>query len=120
MKSRSGLFMLLVVAVLYVWKSAVPFVRVATPAEGSMEGSARDNFSGLVNLLRRNIAPGDLITACFREWSRSFSREVGQSPDLARELQAVVDGETARPAGKRNPLEAYRKMAGLLSGFRMK
>ncbi len=112
------LLALLALAALYIWKSAVPFVTASLPAEGSMSGGARDNFGGLVNLLRRNIAPGNVITACFGEWSRSFSREIGQNPDLAGQLQVMVNGEKAGPPGKRDPVGAYRKMAGLLANFR--
>jgi hypothetical protein len=80
----------------------------------------RDNFSGLVNLLRRNIAPGYLLNTCFHEWSKSFSREIECSPDLTKQLQSALNDESAKPGGKRDPVALYKKMVVLLSGFRMR
>lgn len=114
------LLALMALAALYVWKSAVPFCGTAAPQEEKPDTGGRDNFSGLVNLLRRNIAPGELLNACFREWSRSFSREIRRSPNLAGQLQAIMDEETARPAGKGSPIAVYGKLTRLLSDFRMK
>ena len=108
---------LLALAALYLWKSAVPF-RIAAADQRSQETGGRDDFSGLVNLLRRNIAPGELLGTCLGEWFKSFSREVKHSPDLARQLQTIGDTEKAQPAGKRDPVAVYRKVAGLLAGFR--
>jgi hypothetical protein len=73
-----------------------------------------------VNLLRRNIAPGELLDACYREWSKSFSREIKHAPDLARQLQTIMAEAKNRPTGKQDPVALYRRMAGLLSGFRLK
>jgi hypothetical protein len=110
---------LLALAALHLWKSAVPFS--AAPAEqGEPEGELRDNFSGLVNLLRRNIAPGELLNTCLGQWLKSFSREAGNAPGLIARLQKALDDEKARPAGKRDPVALYKTMAGLLSGFRMR
>jgi hypothetical protein len=113
------LLALMALAALYVWKNAVPFVSAA-PEQERQEGGGRDNFSGLVNLLRRNIAPGEIMNICYCEWTKSFSREIGHSPALAKQLQTIMDDEKGRPAGKRDPVAVYRKMAGLLSNFRMK
>jgi hypothetical protein len=113
------LLALMTLAALYVWKSAVTFQTAATEKE-RLEGGVRDNFSGLVNLLRRNIAPGELLNTCFREWFKSFSSEIKRSPDLARELQAFIDDDMAKPAGKRDPVAVYQMAAGLLSNFRMR
>jgi len=111
------LLALIALAALYLWKSAVPFHLAAGELE-RQEQEVRDNFSGLVNLLRRNIAAGELLGTCFQQWLHSFSREMRQSPELARQLEAALADEGAKPAGKRDPVAAYRKMAGLLSGFR--
>ena len=108
------LLALMALAALYVWKSAVPFVAMAAPEKEQAEFGVRDNFSGLVNLLRRNIASGELLNACFREWSRSFSREFRNNPALGEQVRAIVSDEAARSAGKRNPLARYREIARIL------
>ena len=114
------LLAILATAALYVWKNAVPFVGAAVSQEGCPEVSARDNFSGLVNLLRRNIPREEIIGACYSEWSRTFSREIGQSPELVRELRAIVAEEKVRPKGKSDQVVVYGKISTLLSGFRMR
>lgn len=113
---------LMALAALYVWKNAVPFVNKPAPEKELREGALRDNFSGLVNLLRRNIAAGELLETCFREWSRSFSREFRQLPALEEQVKAIVAEEAARPAGKRDPPARYREIQSRLKaeGRRLK
>lgn len=113
------LLVLLALAALYVWKNAVTFVYATTSPQEQRE-RGRDNFSGLINLLRRNIAPSDLLNACFHEWSKSFSHEIECSPDLTRQLQSALNDESAKLGGKRDPVALYKKMVVLLSGFRMR
>jgi hypothetical protein len=110
---------LMALAALYVWKSAVPFVAMAAPETEQREFGVRDNFSGLVNLLRRNIAQGELLNTCFREWSRSFSREFRNNPALGEQVRAIVSDEAARPVGKRDPLARYREIARILEKKRL-
>lgn len=114
------LLALLATALLYVWKCGVPFVGVPLQEKEYQEVCGRDNFSGLVNLLRRNIPQEEIIRACFREWSKTFSRELGKSPEIAGELRKIVGDGRGGPAGKSDPVAVYRKISGLLSDFRMK
>lgn len=113
------LLALIALAALYLWKSAVPFHPAARELE-RQEKEVRDNFSALVNLLRRNIAPGELPGTCLQQWLHSFSREVRHHPELVSQLEAALADEGAKPAGKRDPVALYQKMAGLLSGFRIR
>jgi hypothetical protein len=110
---------LMALAALYVWKSAVPFASITVPVKERTGVGVRDNFSGLVNLLRRNIAPGELLTACYREWSRSFSREFRNDPSLGEKVRAIVSCDAARPVGKRDPLARYREIARILEKKRL-
>lgn len=114
------LFALMMLAVLHVWKSAVPFVGILHPEKTQLNGVNRDNFSGLVNLLRRNIVQANLLENCYREWLKSFAREARQRPVMVEQIRKVVERESARPAQKRNPLAAYREIAGILSNFRLR
>jgi hypothetical protein len=114
------LLALLALAALQVWKSAIPFAAVSQLEEVNPEGEKRDHFSGLVNLLRRNIAPHEVMSTCFKEWRHSFSGELKNLPELAGELQKVLDEEQAGPAAKRDPVALYRRMTELLAFFRIK
>ena len=111
------LIALTALAALYVWKSAVSFVVISVPVK-QHEDTLRDNFSGLVNLLRRNIAQADLLDVCFREWSKSFSRENLHNPAIEKQVKSIVSDEAARPSGKRDPLARYREIARVLAGQR--
>jgi hypothetical protein len=111
---------LLATALLYVWKCGVPFVGVPLPEKEYREVCGRDSVSGLVNLLRRNVPREELIGACFREWAKTFSRELGQSPELAGKLRKIIADGRGGQAGKGDPVMVYGKISDLLSEFRMR
>lgn len=101
---------LLVLAVLFIWKNALPFM----PAPG--EESSRDypghilgkeSAAGFVNVLRRNIRAADLLRVCFEEWKKSCAHTV--SAAKLRELQAVIEEENGRKSGERDVVGAYRE-----------
>lgn len=64
------------VAALFLWRNSIPLVppRVAS-AHTSLGGavSGKDSRSGLVNLLRRNIAMPELLKICLTEWKRGIT-----------------------------------------------
>jgi hypothetical protein len=121
-KHRLVPFMMALVALagLYIWKSAIPLVPVPCQETDRYGAASRDNFSGLVNLLRRSVAPGNLMSVCLREWSKTYSREIRQTPELAGQVQTIMDDLEKKPAEKPDPVGIYRKMSGLLSDFRMR
>jgi len=102
---------------LYFWKNAIPLVPSAGSGRTRNSGirTDRDAVSGLVNLLRRNLPPSGLLEACFREWSKSFSREYRDSNATRARIQAIVDQERAKPAAQRDPASGYRKIARILA-----
>lgn len=112
------LIALLTLAALYVWMCAVPLVTMPPPGEGGTTAGGRDNFNGLVNLLRRNIAPADLLVTCFREWSASSTRDYRRFPLLGEQVSAIVAGDAAKPPAKRDPVARYREIADILAAHR--
>ena len=112
------LFALIVLGMLYIWKSAVPFAPMPRREEKLLDGADRDHFSGLVNLLRRNVPPASVLETCHREWLKAFSREIRRQPDMDERIRQLVAHESAKPAQKRDPLTAYHEIAKLLSHFR--
>jgi hypothetical protein len=99
---------LLLLAVLHVWRSAASFLPPAEERradDGVIAG--RDAASGFVNILRRNIAPRDVITAGVAEWKRSFAHRV--------DPQTLARIETLAANSAEQPLAAYQAIARVLS-----
>lgn len=107
------LFALFLIAVLVVWKNAVPLVPPPAPVEGGI--ATRDHFSGLVNLLQRHVTLADLPEATHREWRRSLPKHGYPGEGKRKQIQQQVTAEMKRAAKQRRPLELYRKISKLLS-----
>lgn len=62
----------LVLIVLWLWRNATFSLapRSATTQTDEVV-SGRDSFTGFVHLLRRGIAPGELVRVCVAEWNKS-------------------------------------------------
>ena len=100
------LFALLVPVALFVWKYSTSF----PPAQRSgpprrIEG--RRSFSGLVALLRRNVAPVDLAAACWQEWLKGAPRT------LAPQRRSLVEQELIQTGFQ--PLRALSKIQEILN-----
>lgn len=107
---QGALVALLVVAALVIWRSSVPFVRVAQEEDDDERVEGRDAAEAFSSLLRRSIAPSRILEACIAEWRKSFSR----SPREAAAIEAVLAEENARPARERSPVAAYRRISEAL------
>jgi hypothetical protein len=94
---QGALAMLLVVAGLFVWRSASSFLPPRVNG-GPLTSGERDSREGLAALLRRSVPEADLLPACLAEWGRSGP------PEYRAKL---VDEEIKRWAG-RDPVEGYR------------
>jgi hypothetical protein len=101
---------LLLVAGLFIWKNAsslVPPVPEGDAEHGPVI-AGRDSSSGFVNLLRRGIAPAELINVCFAEWKKSGARLAAISPAQRREVEQLVQQQAAQDPRHRRPVENYR------------
>jgi len=101
---------------LFIWKHSVSFTPRVSEAQAQSEVAGKDSAAGFVNLLRRNIAPRDLLRICFDEWTKSFSRRGTHSIARVDEAQAVFASETARASADRDPLRGYREIRRVLKG----
>jgi hypothetical protein len=91
---------LLCLAALLAWKkNAVLIPRRASTARQPAPTSGNDAFSGMVNLLRRNIAPRDLLRTCLAEWKTTAP---------ARQLARFAGAEPAEPV---EPVRSYNETA---------
>jgi hypothetical protein len=109
------LYGLLIVAGLFLWRQSVPLVppapaRAHDPAGGAVSG--KDSRSGLVNLLRRNISPRELLPTCLAEWRRHAS--FGQSAARTAEMETVIAAEKAPPPER--IVETYRQLCDINTG----
>jgi hypothetical protein len=96
---------LLVVAVLFLWRSASSLLPSRAPrAEQAVTG--RDSLEGMTALLRRGIAEENLVRVCVEEWKKTSlndhkARQKGFS-------EALID--------HKNVVIAYREVARVLGG----
>jgi len=108
---------LAVLALLAAWKSSVPLV----PAHGGSQGerqpvvTEKDQFSGLVNLLRRNIASDRILDACWKEWQRSFAKKRLSSSDGQQKIKEILDMENAAPEKRGGFVKTYNRITTLLA-----
>lgn len=112
-KLHGGSIALLALAALFLWKNSVSFIprRDESPLTAPVTG--RESAAGFVNLLRRSIAPKDLLQTSLDEWHKS-TRLDGRSTAPRRErIRAVVEAYNA--AEKPDVVETYREIAEILN-----
>lgn len=98
---------MLLLAGLYIWQQSIPLTpAAATPSADLAVGVTHDSFSGLVNLLQRNIPANQLLKVCCQEWQKSFKRELQQDAALRKELS---DAMTAQD----DPVTRYQRIVRL-------
>lgn len=93
--------------VLLLWKSGLRFV----PPHGEKVGDnvligGRESTEGFVSLLRRSVAPGEILDTCVREWRKSFEHQ----PAQARKMEVALE----QAAAEKGPVARYRKIAQAL------
>jgi hypothetical protein len=109
---------LLLLAGLFVWKNATPFLAPFTDELARGEIIGKETSAGLVNLLRRNIPPSDVLRVCFEEWTKSLLAGSSHSISRVDQAQAVLEREAARAKIDRDPVRAYRQICAILKGRR--
>ncbi len=111
-----GLFAgLLLLAVLYIWKNAVPFVPPYDEAHDARQAATgKHAAAGFVNLLRRSLPVTDLVPVCFEEWKKSCGHLYRRQPGKLAEAEAMIANQQALPPRQRTPVAAYRAIAEIL------
>jgi hypothetical protein len=105
---------LLVLAGLFIWKNASGLVPPYAEPERQGYIAGKDSAAGFVNLLRRSIAPRDLLPVCFAEWKKSVRQAGPSSATRQQQAEAVFQAENALPPGGRNPIATYKKVCSIL------
>ena len=97
----------LLAVALFIWQSSVPFLPTTAsrlPDPGLVTGKSAEE--GFINLIRRAIAPSELLTVCAAEWRKAFD------PDGRGEKAAHVEKVIATD---RNPVTACQTISQVLS-----
>ena len=109
---------LVFLAGLFVWKNAVSFV----PAHQENSADAlvpavagKESAVGFVNLLRRSIAPSELASVCFTEWTKSRPRGRADLDAKIERAAAVIAEEQARPPRERRPIEIHLRISQIIA-----
>lgn len=97
----------LLAVALFIWQSSVPFLPPAASRRadpGLVIGKSAEE--GFINLIRRAIAPSEILAVCAAEWRKAFDPE-GRSENAAH-LEKVI-------ATDRNPVTACQTISHVLS-----
>lgn len=105
---------LLLLAGLYIWKNSTSLVPAHAEEKGEAFVAGKDSASGFVNLLRRGIAPRDLLGTCFAEWKKSAAATGKTATPRRQQAEAIFQSENSRPNKDRDPVEAYKNIAHAL------
>jgi len=105
---------LLLLAGLFIWKNASSLVPPHAEPEQQGYIAGKASAAGFVNLLRRSIAPRDLLPVCFAEWKKSAGRPGQYSARRRQQAEAEFQAENSLPPRDRNPIATYKKICSLL------
>jgi len=113
-----GVFAALVIlAGLFIWRNSASFMppyeeQLARERGDLVEG--KDSAAGFINLLRRNIAPADLMKVCLEQWNAHFAHTRKPSEAKLEAMQKIIDTENALEPRQRNPVRMYREFCKIL------
>jgi len=106
---------LFALALLFVWQQSASFVPPQEERFAEGGASGKDMMAGFVNLLRSNIAPGDILPACVAEWEKTFAHVQKDEPAVWQQVADAIRAEEARPAKERHPAKLYRVISRILA-----
>jgi hypothetical protein len=109
----------ILLAGLFIWKNSTSLVPPPEDEEEQRFVTGKDSASGFVNLLRRSIAPRDLLAACFTAWKKSGA--AGRfSTARFQQAEAVFNSENAAAGKDRQPVSAYVNISKILGSQKQK
>ena len=109
-----GLFLvLLVMAGLFIWKNALPFIPPEDTYQPTKKDSTlvRDHHDGLVRILQRNITSKDITTVCVREWEKSIAKGKDFLQTKVKRINEIIN----KPQSSKDPVSAYRAINKIIS-----
>ena len=108
---------LILLALLFVWKSAVYFVppRHDGTSVANDVISEKDVAQGLVALLRRNIPVKAIMTACVQEWEKTFKNDRRIAAGTFERVKNVITTRDTSSQKLKDPVAGYQKIYKIIS-----
>lgn len=100
-------------ALLFIWKNSMSFVPRPVDSPSASPVAGLESSAGFQNLLRRSIAPGELLQASLDEWHKAAALDPRTSAGRRAGIRAALEAHNA--AEKPNPVDTYREIARLLN-----
>jgi len=112
-----ALITLMALGLLFIWRNSMSLVPRLEGGDSHADPSdaAKDAFGGLVNLLRRNVPPPELLDSCLAEWKKTPSNAHAMTKEKVEKAASIVAEEKAKSPVKRDLVSAYRKICKSLS-----
>jgi hypothetical protein len=107
------LWVLSVMALLFVWKNAVYFVppRKDENSAGADVVSDKDYTRGLIAMLRRNIPSREILEICGQEWERTFKKDKRIQPEAFERVKEILRMQSPTSKNRMNAVNGYRKIS---------
>jgi len=104
---------LAVLALLFVWKSAVYFIPPAPDDDGNGADvvSEKDYTQGLIALLRRNLPSNQLLRVCAREWEQTFKKNRRFNAAVFKRIRSMTGAGPIDSKQGKDPVNEYRKIS---------
>ena len=112
-KLHGGVTALLVLAALFIWKCSVSFQPRTSESAATAPVLGRESAAGFENLLRRGVAPKDLLQTSLDEWHKSSQLDARVTPPRREKIRTVV--EAFNTAEKPNAVDTYREITRILN-----
>lgn len=111
-------FIIVLMAILFVWKNSVHFVPPRKSSDGiefNDPSEERDYLSGLISLLRSNISPAKILGVCREEWQAGHQKNAGLSATKIRQINDIIKkGDSVLSKKTRNPVAAYNAIRNII------
>lgn len=107
---------LLLLGVLFVWKNSVglvPPLHNGGRIDGMPYAEGKDTFSGLVNLLRRNIPQGLVVGECLKELKKSVNMKDRETDRRLRDMEDSMELDPGLLHDEKKLVSQYNRLAGI-------
>ena len=107
------LWVLAVMAILFVWKNAVYFVppRKDDVPSGADVVSDKDYTRGLITMLRRNIPGDEILQVCGQEWERTFKNDRRVQAQAFVRVKEILRTQALSSQKRMDAVDGYRKIS---------
>ncbi len=107
------LLVLVVMALLFVWKNAVYFVppHKDDALSGADVVSDKNYTRGLIAMLRRNIPSNKILQICGQEWERTFKRNKRVQPETFEQVKEILRTQAPSSKNRMDVVSGYREIS---------